>query len=617
MKSSSSAQENLSEHLMQQPLHTELKNISENCINCTLCQKECAFLKKYGKPKEIADAYNAPDRTYQSIAFECNLCELCTEVCPVHLNPADMFLEMRREAMRMGNGNHKEYSRILGYEKRGTSKRYTYYTFPRGCNTIFFPGCTLAGTRPDKTMKLYEHIRETIPTLGIALDCCTKPSHDLGREEYFDAMFNEMKEFFVTNGILNVFVACPNCYKVFSKYGGELSVKTVYEVMTESVTPETVQVSGTVTIHDPCAIRYEASIHSAVRELAAHKGLTFEEMPHSKEMTLCCGEGGAVGFVSPHLAKNWGASRKREAVGRKMITCCAGCSNLLDSFTPTSHILDLFFEPEATLTGKVRVSKAPFTYLNRLRLKKKLKKSADGSVTRERTFTCDQEKKEGGSLKRSIPLVLLLIITILAVRFTGLTSFLEQETLRQFIQNCGVFAPVIYMLIYTVAPALFLPGLPITIAGGILFGPFWGVIYAITGATLGSCVAFLISRYVARQWIEEKLTNPRWRRLDESVEHNGWKVVAFTRLIPIFPFNLLNYAFGLTKVKFFHYAIASFFCMLPACIAYVVLSSSLLDLIKGKMSPTFVAGIALILSVSLIPIFYRRYKAQKGTKDIL
>lgn len=617
MKSSNLAEENLWEHLIQQPLHTELRNISKNCINCTLCQKECAFIKKHGKPKEIADAYNALDRTYQSMAFECNLCELCAEVCPVHLNPAGMFLEMRREAMRMGNGNHREYSRILGYEKRGTSRRYSYYAIPHGCDTIFFPGCTLAGTRPDKTIKLYEHIRETIPTLGIVLDCCTKPSHDLGREEYFDAMFNEMKDFLVTNGVRNVFVACPNCYKVFDKYGEKLSVKTVYEVMAESAAPETPQVKGNVTIHDPCTLRQERSIHSAVRDLAAKKGLTVEEMPHSKEKTLCCGEGGSVGFVSPDLAKNWGVLRKREVAGRKMITYCAGCSNLLGSLTPTSHILDLLFEPEATLTGKVGVSKAPLTYLNRLRLKKKVKKSADGSLTRERTFTCEQEKKEGGGLKRSMPLVLFLVIAILTVRFTDLTRFLEQETLRQFIQNCGAFAPVIYMLIYTFTPALFLPGLPITIAGGILFGPFWGVVYAITGATMGACVAFLISRYLARQWIEEKLTSPRWRHLDESVEQNGWKVVAFTRLIPLFPFNLLNYAFGLTKVNFFHYAITSFFCMLPACVAYVVFSSSLPDLIKGEVSPMFIAGIGMILSVSLIPVFYRRYKAQKETKDIL
>jgi len=99
----------------------------------------------------------------------------------------------------------------------------------------------------------------------------------------------------------------------------------------------------------------------------------------------------------------------------------------------------------------------------------------------------------------------------------------------------GALDPVIYMLIYIVAPTLFLPGLPITIVGGILFGPFWGVFYTITSSTLGACVAFLISRYIAREWVEEKLKNPRWQRLDQGVERYGWKVVAFTRLIPLFP----------------------------------------------------------------------------------
>jgi uncharacterized membrane protein YdjX (TVP38/TMEM64 family) len=173
------------------------------------------------------------------------------------------------------------------------------------------------------------------------------------------------------------------------------------------------------------------------------------------------------------------------------------------------------------------------------------------------------------------------------------------------------------MLIYTIAPALLLPGLPITIVGGILFGPFWGVIYTITSATLGACVAFLVARYIARDWVEGKLVSPRWRRLDQGVTDHGWKVVAFTRLIPLFPFNLLNYAFGLTRIKFLHYAITTFLCMLPACIAFIVFSSSLLDVIRGRISPAFIAGLGLIILVSLIPLFYKRYKSKKGISDPL
>ena len=231
-----------------------------------------------------------------------------------------------------------------------------------------------------------------------------------------------------------------------------------------------------------------------------------------------------------------------------------------------------------------------------------------------RTFIHGEEKGEGRLLKRLLFLAILIAVIVL-IRFTGATKYLEQDALRSLIQGYGVMAPVIYMLIYAIAPSLFLPGLPLTIAGGILFGPFWGVVYTIVSATVGACIAFLISRYIARDWIAKKLKSPRWRRLDEGVEKHGWKIVAFTRLVPLFPFNLLNYAFGLTKIHILHYAVTTFVCMLPACIAFIVFSSSLLDILKGKVSPTFFIGLCLIIVVSLIPMFYRRCKTRRGESD--
>lgn len=605
-----------SKHYVISSLQQELNLISEKCINCELCQKECEFLRRYGKPKEIADSYDPSNTIHQGMPFDCSLCRLCAAVCPVNINPADMFLEMRKETVLRGNGNYPEHNGILGYERLGTSKKYTFYSIPEGCNTVLFPGCTLSGTRPDKVLKLYEHMKRTIPSLGIVLDCCIKPSHDLGRENHFHAMFREMKDYLVEHGVRKVIVACPNCYKVFRKYGDELSVSTVYEFMAQHGAPQTANIDGAISVHDPCALRFEEPVHSAVRDLAFRKGLSIEETPHSRDKTLCCGEGGAVGCLSPDLAKNWGLLRKKETNGNRIITYCAGCANLLSLLAPTSHILDLLFEPEKTMAGKVKVSKAPFTYLNRLKLKKQLKNMSNGALTRERTFTGGKENNKGGMLKRILFLV-IIIAAIFAIRLTGATQYLEQEKLRSLIQGYGTLAPFIYMLVYTVAPSLFLPGLPITIVGGILFGPFWGVIYTITSATLGACLAFLISRYVARDWIAGKLKSPRWRRLDEGVEKHGWKIVAFTRLIPLFPFNLLNYAFGLTKISFLHYAATTFICMLPACIAFIVFSSSLLDLIKGKVSPAFLVGLLLIIVVSMIPMFYNRYKSKKGLNDPL
>ncbi len=606
----------VSELNVSQDLKEQIRINSEKCIRCKLCQKECAFLRKYGKPKDIADSYDPSDKVHQGMPFECSLCQLCAVVCPIKINPALMFLDMRRETVKRGHGDYPEHSLILEYEKRGTSKKYTYYSLPTGCDTIFFPGCTFAGTRPDKVKKIFEHLKKTVPSLGIVLDCCTKPSHDLGRDNYFHAFFDEMREFLVKNSVRNVVVACPSCHEVFKKYGNELSVRTAYEFMAVNGLPESGKVSGTISIQDSCAVRYEETIHSAIRDLVSRKGLSVEEMPHSGTKTLCCGEGGSVGFISQNLAKNWGLLRKKESEGKRLVAYCAGCANFLNSITPTSHIIDLLFEPEAAMSGKAKVSKAPFTYLNRLKLKEYFRKQRDDGIKRERTLTIGGEDKKGGMMKRVI-LLLLVTAAIFAIHYTGAARYLEQNALRELIQGYGVLAPFIYMLVYTIAPAIFLPGLPITIVGGILFGPFWGVVYTITSATAGACLAFLVSRYIARDWVENKLRSPRWRRLDKGVERHGWKIVAFTRLIPLFPFNLLNYAFGLTKIKFFHYAVTTFICMLPACIAFVVFSSSLLDLLKGQVSPAFVIGLGLVILVSLIPLFYYRYKTQKGLTDPL
>lgn len=236
-------------------------------------------------------------------------------------------------------------------------------------------------------------------------------------------------------------------------------------------------------------------------------------------------------------------------------------------------------------------------------------------MTRERTFVSEHGKPKKRSWKPLI-LLALLVSAVAGVHLFGAAHYLQQDRLRELISGYGALAPAIYILIYALAPVLFLPGLPITIVGGIVFGPLWGVIYTITGSTIGASLAFLVARYLARDWVAARLTGPKWEKLDSEVARHGWKVVAFTRLIPAFPFNLLNYAFGLTKVPFAHYVVATFFCMLPACIAFIVFSSSLLELIRGNVSPTTLLGIALIALVSLIPVVYRRFKGRQTVEPV-
>jgi Fe-S oxidoreductase len=363
------------------------KALAEKCIECPLCRRECAFLANHGNPKEIADRIDLQDDATLILAYKCSLCGLCGAVCPVELAPRDLFLEMRRAAVVKGITPFPEHKKLLDYEKLGTSKRYSYYALPEGCNTVFFPGCGLPGTRPKRTLQVLHHLRSFRPDLGIVLDCCAKPSHDLGREDFFDFLFGEMRDYLVRNGVRTILTACPNCFRVFKEYGSGLAVRTVYEVLTEQGLPiNQLPPRKPVAIHDPCAIRHDISIHDAVRTLVRSQGLSVEEMPHHGLKTLCCGEGGAVGFLASELAGQWGQRRRAETENRDLVTYCVGCSNLLEKLTPTHHLLDLFFEPEAILQGRVKPAGPPWTYWNRLKLKRKLKKTMKAPVTRERTF---------------------------------------------------------------------------------------------------------------------------------------------------------------------------------------------------------------------------------------
>ena len=212
------------------------------------------------------------------------------------------------------------------------------------------------------------------------------------------------------------------------------------------------------------------------------------------------------------------------------------------------------------------------------------------------------------------PLIFLLVLAGLFIigRALNLQEYLQEDRLRHFIASSGMWGPLVYLLILTIAPLLFIPAMPIIVAGGILFGPFGGVVYSVLGASAGSSLAFLVSRYLARDWVAAKISGSKLAHLDDLVARHGWKIVVFTRLIFVLPFFLLNYAFGLTRVHFLPYALATLFALLPSIIATVLVSSNLLDLLRGQVSMWLLLGILLLVVVGLLPVIYRRVKAQQG-----
>ena len=178
----------------------------------------------------------------------------------------------------------------------------------------------------------------------------------------------------------------------------------------------------------------------------------------------------------------------------------------------------------------------------------------------------------------------------------------DAAALEVWVREAGPVAPLLFMLVYALAAVLFLPGSVLTLAGGALFGPVLGTFYNLTGATLGATLAFLIARYLASDWVAAR-AGGRVKQLINGVEGEGWRFVAFVRLVPLFPFNLLNYALGLTRLRLLPYVIATYLFMLPGAIAYTYLGYAGREAIAGGegMIRKVLLALALLAVIAFLP----------------
>jgi uncharacterized membrane protein YdjX (TVP38/TMEM64 family) len=152
-----------------------------------------------------------------------------------------------------------------------------------------------------------------------------------------------------------------------------------------------------------------------------------------------------------------------------------------------------------------------------------------------------------------------------------------------WIHGLGPVAPLVFLLIYIVACVLLLPGSVLTLGAGAVFGVAYGIVIVWISAILGATAAFLVGRYLVRDWVAQKIVaNPKLQLLDTTVTREGWKIVALMRLSPVIPFNLLNYAFGATRVPLRDYVFASAVGMLPGTAMYTYLGSLAGELAGGS-----------------------------------
>ncbi|MGA7764257.1 MAG: TVP38/TMEM64 family protein [Candidatus Binataceae bacterium] len=158
--------------------------------------------------------------------------------------------------------------------------------------------------------------------------------------------------------------------------------------------------------------------------------------------------------------------------------------------------------------------------------------------------------------RAALPRVAVALALVAAIAwFATHRSYFAAGHLETALRAMGRWAPPAFIALYAAATVLFVPGSVLTLAGGALFGPLWGTLWNLIGAVLGATLAFVAARYVAADFVARR-AGPRLKALVEGVEAEGWRFVAFVRLVPLFPFNLLNYALGLTRIRLGEYLVS-------------------------------------------------------------
>lgn len=184
----------------------------------------------------------------------------------------------------------------------------------------------------------------------------------------------------------------------------------------------------------------------------------------------------------------------------------------------------------------------------------------------------DARSSPGRDRRRATALV--LAAAALLVLFFAFDLPAAARAALHWIDGLGAWGPVLFVVLYALATVWLVPGSALTLGAGAVFGVAWGSVYVSIGATLGATAAFLVGRYFARERVAKKIArHAAFAAIDRAVGEEGWKIVGLTRLSPVFPFTLLNYAFGLTRVRLRDYVLASWLGMMPGTVMYVYLGS--------------------------------------------
>jgi uncharacterized membrane protein YdjX (TVP38/TMEM64 family) len=218
------------------------------------------------------------------------------------------------------------------------------------------------------------------------------------------------------------------------------------------------------------------------------------------------------------------------------------------------------------------------------------------------------------SILKAVSLLLFIIIALGVFRFTLLREFLTVERLSQFLDAAGIWAPIVYILVYTAGVCLFIPGTLLTTLGAALFGPYWGFIYVWVGAMAGASAAFLIGRTLGREFAASLIGN-RLRKYDDSIEKNGFATVLYLRLL-YFPFTPMNFGMGLTRVRFRDYFVGTGLGIIIGTFIFTFFVGTLQEVwVSGQwsrlLSPRVFFSVGLFVFSFFIPKMIRKIRGDE------
>jgi len=543
----------------QPSLEQAVSDVFANCTECRACQKVCPFLAKFGLPKELL--VNPSE-----VLFFCTNCTACSKICPEKLPVAQSLYEAKTQLLRKDYSTRAPYISAKSYAERG--HRFPFSHWERA-EIVFWPGCSLAGSAPNLVFKVRNSLSELLnQRVGIVLDCCFDPCFQLGGVEDVAKAFKDIKERLISYKIKKVILGCTNCYKNFKRFfsSEEVEVKHILEIIPQSLLKIPFKEAY---LHHPCPAWQFEEIRKKARTL-------IEDKVELKEARLpaCCGAGGAL-YQNEELASEFREKTLKWANHRPIITYCMGCKGrFLKGEAKAYHILE--FLPN--YLPRLKPLSSTQKWINRFFLSLRLKLFSKKALV--------------------LTLYLIALITfytlsyVKGVDFKGYLNYLNQIKGNPLV----IF---LYLLIYTLAPSLFVSSLALTMVAGLLWGPFLGTLIAVTGATFGASLSFFLARYLFYQAVAQRFGKVYLKTFWERGERDGWKFVAFLRLFPLFPYPVINFLLGLTPIKFSIYVITSFIFMLPGGFLYTFLGYSILELLK--QNPWYlILAILLLIGFSIV-----------------